>query len=242
MSVLILMYHRARVGRFGNSPEMLDAHFAHVAKTYPTVLPGDAVSPGRLQVCLTFDDAYFDFRARVFPLLKRHGLRALLAVPTSFIREQVEVPEEKRLEVESEDAFRDPDSGGFCTAPELTEMATSGQVVLAAHGMTHVRLDDDDADLVREVESPQSFLRSRLRQRVDSFVFPYGRFSPLALAAARRHYRHVLRIGGAINRGWDQDVLYRVDADAMETPSSLFAPGRLLRYRVRLLWNRLRSR
>lgn len=242
MSVLILMYHRARAGRFGNSPETLDAHFAHVAKTYPTVLPGEAGTPGGLQVCLSFDDAYYDFYARVFPLLCKHGLRAVLAVPTAFVRDSVDVPDEKRLEVEADDAFRNPDSGGFCTAPELSEMAASGHVVFAAHGMNHVRLDAVDVDLVQEIELPQTFLLSRLRQRVDSFVFPYGRFSPPAVAAARRHYRHVLRIGGAINRGWNQGMLYRVDADEMETPSSLFTPNRLFVYHTRALWNRLRSR
>lgn len=242
MKLLVLMYHRAQAGRLGNSPDVLDAHFAHIGRLYANVLPGEPLSPERLNVCLSFDDAYFDFYARVFPLLLRHKLRALLAVPPMFVHEAVQPDREARLNVSAEDAFGDSASGGFCTWPELDEMVQSGHVRVAAHGFSHRRLDTSDANLSVEIDSPQLILSSRVSQPVTSFVFPFGRYSRSALRRTRRHYRHAFRIGGAMSRSWDGRVLYRVDADQMEGPQALFAPNRLTSYRARYFWNRLRGR
>ena len=242
MSLLVLMYHRARAGRFGNSPAVLEEHFAHISNTYPTVLPGETLAPGALNVCLSFDDGYFDFYAIVFRLLRKYHLRALLAIPPSVVRERVEAASPVRLNMASDAAFADPNAGGFCTWPELAEMTASGHVSIAAHGGTHRRLDDPTVDLGTEIDLPKRILAGRLGQPVDSFVFPFGRFSRRALDEAKKNYRHLLRIGGALNRDTARQLLYRVDADAMESPSSLFAPRRLAMYRARYFWNRLRSR
>src|SRR4051812_30769264 len=134
MSLLVLMYHRACAGRFGNSAEMLEAHFSHIARTYRNVLPGNALEPGALNVCLSFDDGYFDFYSTVFPLLKLFELRALLAIPPLVLRENCTLQPNDRLRVDSEEAFSNPDFGGFCTWPELKEMTASGYVSVAAHG------------------------------------------------------------------------------------------------------------
>lgn len=242
MRLLALMYHRARAGRFGNAPGMLDAHFAYLAEHCACVLPGEPLASDRLNVCLTFDDGYFDFYAIVFPLLKKHGLRALLAVPPIVVREQAEVPPEARLQAEADVNYVHPNYGGFCTWTELREMAESGLVRIAAHGFTHCRLDGENVDLSTEVETTQALLSTRLGQAVDSFVFPYGRFNRVALDRVQRTYRYAFRIGGADNSGWDDGLLYRVDADAMETPYALLTRSRRLQYRVRHAWNRLRGR
>lgn len=236
------MYHRARAGRHGNAPSVLDAHFAHIANCFHPVLPGDSISKGPTSVCLSFDDGYFDFYHTVFPLLVRHNLKALLAVPVNVVTDQTSVPVNARLAVESEVAFSKPETGGFCTWSELERMTASGRVRIAAHGNTHVRLDGPSVDTHREIRLPQSVLEARLGQPVDSFVFPYGRFSSDSLHVARRCYTHVFRIGGAINCSWGAPVLYRVDADEMKSPHALFHPGRMLQYRARYLWNRLRHR
>jgi hypothetical protein len=240
MSLLVLMYHRARAGAHGNAPEMLDAHFALVAKYYQNVLPGEDLASGRLNVCLTFDDAYFDFYARVFPLLKKHGLRAVLAVAPLFVRETIEAPIGERMGLSVDEAFAQPARGGFCTWGELCEMVRSGRVQIAAHGYSHCRLDKADTDLTGEIEVPQRMLADRLGAPVESFAFPYGRYSAPALRRTRARYRHVFRIGGASNASWSRRLLYRVDADRMEAPESPFAPARLMRYRARYFWNRLR--
>jgi len=236
------MYHRARAGRHGNAPDMLAANFAHLADKYPNVLPGDPLAPGRINVCLSFDDGYFDFYATVFPLLQRYNLRALLAIPPAFMRERIDVAAHERLGVDSAEAFAHPEKGGFCTLEELAEMTGTGRVLVAAHGFTHSRLDSPVADFGTELDAPRVILEARLAQPIESFVFPFGRYSRPALRHARQKYRYVFRIGGALNLGWNRRLLYRVDADAMKSPRSLFSPARLASYRARYLWNRLRFR
>jgi peptidoglycan/xylan/chitin deacetylase (PgdA/CDA1 family) len=242
MRLLALMYHRARAGRLGNSPEMLDAHFGHIAARHACVLPGDRLDPLRLNVCMTFDDAYFDFYAIVFPLLKKHGLRALLAIPPVVVKEHTDMPAEARLQVEPDMNSPHPSHGGFCTLTELREMVSSGSIVIGAHGFTHRQLDGANVDLHTEIVVPQTLLASRLGQPVDSFVFPYGRFSPAARRCVSESYRYAFRIGGADNPGWNAPLLYRIDADEMESPRALFSNARRARYRARYLWNRLRGR
>lgn len=242
MSLLTLMYHRAREGPFGNSPEMLDRHFAYLATHTRCVCPGDMLKPGALNVCLTFDDAYFDFYAVVFPLLKKHQLRALLAVPAAVVRDQCELSTAARLLAPADVNDPQPNDGGFCTWPELREMAESKFVTIAGHGFTHVRLDRTDVDLHTEITVSQTLLSSRLGRAVDSFVFPFGRFSNDAVRKVRQSYRYLFRIGGADNDGWSGRMIYRVDADQMTNPKELFRRHRRVLYRSRFYWNRLRGR
>src|SRR5262245_17155084 len=140
MTLLVLMYHRAHAQKHGNSPDMLDQHFALLAKRTFNVLPGEPLKPSRPNVCLSFDDAYFDFYSVVFPMLKKHGLRAVLAVTPGLIRENVETSTEDRQNLPSDVAFSRPSLGGFCVWRELEEMSRSGYVEMAAHGYTHTAL------------------------------------------------------------------------------------------------------
>lgn len=242
MSLLVFMYHRARAEQHGNPAAVLDAHFAHLAASCHNVLPGEPLEAGRLNVCLSFDDAYFDFYDVVFPLLQRHGLRALLAVPPFVVREHIYAPRVERRAIPSETAFNHPSRGGFCTWGELEAMAASGHVAFAAHGFSHRPLDRAATHLATEIDAPKTLLATRLGQPIDSFVFPYGRFSASALTHARRRYRYIFRIGGALNRSWNSNILYRIDADRMPGPRALLSPARLMSYRARYFWNRLRLR
>jgi len=242
VSLLALMYHRAQAGPHGNTPALLDAHFAYLAAHHACVLPGEPLEPDRLNVCLTFDDAYFDFYAVVFPLLEKHGLRALLAVPPIVVAERSAAAPEDRLRAGADVNYARPNYDGFCTWAELHELAHSGRVALAAHGFTHCRLDGPAVDLHTEIVVPQTLLATRLGVPVESFVFPYGRFSPVALRAVRQHYRHAFRIGGADNPGWGGPLLYRVNADGLTAPNAPFTARRRAAYRARYFWNRLRRR
>jgi peptidoglycan/xylan/chitin deacetylase (PgdA/CDA1 family) len=242
MPLLVLMYHRASAGRHGNPAEMLDAHFAVIARECHCVLPGEPLVSTRLNICLTFDDAYFDFYAVVFPLLSKHRLRALLAVPISLIGEKTDASRDIRLQG---CARRQEDPGplaSYCTWPELAEMADSGRVSMASHGFTHTRLDRPGIDLHTEIVVPKTLLAGRTERTVDSLVLPYGRFDATTLACARQHYRFVFRIGSADNGDWSGNLIYRVDADEMASAASLFSRRRLASYRMRRHWNALRSR
>ena len=210
---------------------------------YSNVLPGDQLEPGNLNVCLSFDDGYFDFHATVFPLLIKHGLRAMLAIPPGVVRQQVDPANRDRLNVDSAEAFADPGKGGFCTWPELERMVGSGRVRLAAHGFSHVRLDLAIGGLAAEVDAPKAILESRIGRPVESFVFSVWPLLAASLQHAPRSYPYVFRIGGALNRSWNSRLPCRVDADEMKGPRSLFSPGRPRRLPdARYVWNRLRRR
>jgi peptidoglycan/xylan/chitin deacetylase (PgdA/CDA1 family) len=234
------MYHRAQFGPDGNSPSALDAHFEHVARHCACVLPGDPLAGRRLNVCLTFDDAYFDFYTVVFPLLLKHNLRAVLAVPPALIGERDGSPDATQA------------GGGIgrtgvrrhwhCNWAELAALAASGHVVFAAHGRSHTRLDRREVDLEAEISIPREELSARLDQSVESFVFPFGRFTPEALRKVRQHYRYAFRIGGAMNRNWSGSLLYRVSGDCLKAPDEIFSAARLALFRARFFWNRLRGR
>ena len=241
-TLLVLLFHRAQAGPNGNAPEMLDAHFAEIAEHHHCVLPGEPLQPDRLNVCLTFDDGYYDFHQVVWPLLEKHGLRALLAVAPGLILDRTGQPPATCLTLPAAVANPHEISAGLCVWPELREMAGSGRVAFAAHGMTHARLDDPMVDLAREIVAPGALLENNLGGHVTSFVFPFGRYSRPALRLARDRYRHAFRIGQASNTHWGQPVLYRVIADNMAGPADLLSEKKLFRYRLRAFWNRLRRR
>src|SRR5262245_40280321 len=101
--LLALMYHRTSAGpgvdKYANSVAMLRDHFMFLKEHYPLLLPGDSLSKQRLSVCLTFDDATFDFYHFIFPLLKEMNIRALLGVPVHYILEKTDLSPEERLSV-----------------------------------------------------------------------------------------------------------------------------------------------
>lgn len=142
---------------------------------------------------------------------------------------RVDAAPSARLAPGTDEAFAPPAHGGFCTRDELREMTASGRVAVAAHGSRQVRLDAPPAPLVSEIEAPQEVLATRLGRKVDSLVFPFECYSRRALDCGRHRYRYALRLGGALNRDWNQELLHRVDANAMESPTALLAPPRLAR-------------
>jgi peptidoglycan/xylan/chitin deacetylase (PgdA/CDA1 family) len=112
-------------------------------------------------------------------------------------------------------------------------------VAIAAHGYSHRRLDQPGVDLQAEIDVPQTLLTARLGRPVDSFVFPYGRYSVPALQRAIEVYRYVFCNGNAANESWDGRLFRRIDAGGMESPGALFKPVRMAGYQIRAFWNRL---
>ena len=242
MTLIVPMYHKASAGRHGNSVEMLDAHFAFIARNCRCVLPGEPLDERRLNVALSFDDAYFDFYAIVFPLLRKYGLRALLAVPVSAISDATSASASIRLQACSQRLLDDEPHGAYCTWPELAEMAASRAISIASHGFAHVPLDGPDVDLHAEIVVSKTTLAARTGQTVDSVVLPYGRFNARTIAYVKPHYGYVFRIGSADNPGWTGKIINRIDADEMSSPEELFSERRLATYRLRRHWNAVRSR
>ncbi|MCH9613680.1 MAG: hypothetical protein SP1CHLAM54_06890 [Chlamydiia bacterium] len=188
--LLILMYHKAGTGKRSNSPAMLDEHFAAL-KDYPITLPGKPLSP-KLNICLTFDDATADFADTVYPLLQKHSLPAVLAVPTGLI-----------------------DTPGYCSWSALKSM----DVTFASHTHTHANLKTSQ-NLTYELTHSKQLLEDNLNTSINTLIYPFGTFSSTSNKAALEHYTYLMRIGGAYNFSWKDPLLYRVSADNLTSPLS----------------------
>ena len=225
--ISVIMYHHINSDDLplSNSDAMMEEHLKLIAQCYTTVFPGEESSNS--SICLTFDDAYYDFYHYVFPLLKKYNLKALLAVPSAFILDDTNITPEKRLSLNHHDIYDNYQTlAPFCTYVELREMIQSGHVKVASHSMNHINLADEGVDLEREIFGSKVILEEKLGYRVESFVLPYGKYNDAAVALAREHYGYVFRIGNAFNPSWDGigGLLYRIKGDALKSPDELFKP------------------
>jgi peptidoglycan/xylan/chitin deacetylase (PgdA/CDA1 family) len=244
--LLILMYHRAAEGHYSNPVSVLRSHFSYLRERYPIVLPGEALAPRRLSLCLAFDDAYADFYAYVFPLLQEFSLRAVLAIPTAFIvertalglAERVAVPEEQSMQGE---VFRA--KAPFCTWAELQLMADSGLVEVASHSHHHVDLTHPRSDPSFEALRSKTVLEQQLDRRVSTFVYPFGKVNARAHHLVTQHYAYALRIGSALNANWNsrRQPLCRVSGDRVADIERLLRWDRLTGYAFKWFANGLRS-
>jgi peptidoglycan/xylan/chitin deacetylase (PgdA/CDA1 family) len=246
--LLILMYHRAVDCRLGNPVSVLRAHFAHLRDRCNVVLPGDALFPQRLNVCLSFDDAYADFHGLVLPLLKEFSLHALLAVPTAFVIEKTDRGLNERLSGSPADdaamqggVFRE--NAPFCTWEELREIAASGLVQIASHSHRHADLTRPDVDVEFEVSHSKALLERRLGLPVSTFVYPFGRVNARSYSATAALYSYAVRIGSALNRDWrpQRQPLCRVAADGVPDIARLLSRRSLARFEAKRLANGIRA-
>lgn len=225
------MYHRVGIGpqieKYANSRTMLKEHFIYLKERYPILLPGDPLQK-KMGVCLTFDDATFDFYHYIFPILKELNIRALLGVPVHYIQEHTELRAEERLSVPytlmMQEGFYET-KVPFCTWKELDEMVSSGLVEIASHSYMHCNLTFDFVDLEREVVFSKKILEERLAQPVSSFIYPFGKCTIAVQEYVAKHYPYAFRIGSALNFGWGngKKPLNRVSADNLTHLSAPFS-------------------
>jgi len=225
----VVMYHHINSDDLplSNSDSMMESHLRLISERYVSVFPGEESQSS--SICLTFDDAYYDFYYYVFPLLKQYNLKALLAVPSAYILEETEIESERRLSLKHHEIYEGENYktyAPFCTYIELREMVQSGHVIVASHSMNHVNLSEDGVDLEEEIFGSKVALEENLGLRVDSFVLPYGKYNETAVALAHEHYSYVFRIGNALNPSWEGigGLIYRIKGDGLNTPSELFKP------------------
>jgi peptidoglycan/xylan/chitin deacetylase (PgdA/CDA1 family) len=244
--LLILMYHRAAEGHYSNPVSVLRSHFSYIRERYPVVLPGEALAPRRLSLCLTFDDAYADFFAYVFPLLQEFSLRVVLGVPTAFIIERTALGLPERLAVAEKQAMQGElfrSKAPFCTWAELRLMAGSGLVEVASHSHGHVNLTLPGSDPAAEALRSKTLLEQQLDRRVSTFVYPFGSVDARAHQQVTQHYAYAMRIGSALNANWNsrRQPLCRVSGDRVADIRRVLRWNRLAGYAFKWFGNGLRS-
>jgi peptidoglycan/xylan/chitin deacetylase (PgdA/CDA1 family) len=141
-------------------------------------IPGDPLPPRT--VVLTFDDAYTDFYAAALPVLRDHGFRATLYVPTAYVgattRFNVSLGEQDRP---------------VLSWQALADIAAEG-VEVAAHSHAHPQLDRVAAEVISdEVDRSRRLIEDELGLAVHGFAYPFGYWNRAvrgAVAAAGYRY------------------------------------------------------
>lgn len=239
------LYHKIGNGKYANSLETLEKHFDYIASKFPTVLPGEPLPKGT-SVCLTFDDAFFDFYHLIFPLLQKYSLKALLAVPTAYIPESTDLTPDKRLEKVTACPDKAPPipSPAFCTWEELRTLSQSPLIQIASHSVHHRPLTSKHVNVHNELLHSKQVLEEKLQTPITSFVYPFGLFTSKAHAIAKQHYSQVFRIGNAHNLSWRNanHLLYRINADELPHIRFPFNLSARCSHTARLFLNTMRGR
>lgn len=238
--LLSTMYHHIDSDRFSNDPDTFEQHLQYVTNRFNIVVPGDTLSSKKDNLCLTFDDAYYDFYHYVFPLLKKYCIKALLAVPTAYILEDTNLTPKKRLSLKHRENYEEDkyhDFAPFCTWRELREMSESGYVMMASHSHNHRDLTLPGIDLHEEIVTSKEILERELGREMESFVLPFGRYNHKSFTLLQKHYRYIFKVGQGINPDFNgiRGLIYRIDGDNMKDERSIFSFKSMLGYRIKSL-------
>jgi len=217
--LLTLLYHRLGEGRYASSFEMLNSNFQHISKYYKTVLPGDKLSYFKTEVCITFDDATIDFYENVYPLLKKYKLKAVLAVPVSYIERP-----------------------GYCSWSMLKEISENNLFQIASHSYNHLNMIKDPIDLNTEILKSKLELEKKLNKKISTFVYPYGKYSRKIHKQIKMEYKYIMRIGSSLNFGWNNfsNLIYRIPSDNLSCCNEIFLKRNSFKYFMKFLYNLIR--
>lgn len=226
--LITLLYHRAFECQYGNRLEMLEKHFLYLKKHTHITLPFQPLKKTKLNVCITFDDATYDFYAFVFPLLKKHKIKALLSVPTGFISASETLSGETRLKELKRFPNTSTNPSCYCSFAEIAEMSSSGLVEIASHSVNHKDLTSDGVDVEYEVKHSKAMLEAALNKKIECFVYPYGRYNKKVHDTVKKYYKMAMRIGNGVNLNWNSSLHYRINADGKKKVSTLLGPSKIL--------------
>ena len=237
--MISIMYHHVNSDRCSNDLAIFEEHLKYIKNNFKTIFPGEEITSK--SVCLTFDDAYADFYFLIFPLLKKYNLKALLAIPSKYILDDTEEEAENRMNFEHNDLFENYQKATFCTYKELKQMQESGLVVFGSHSHSHVNLLEANVDLDLELRVSKQILEDKLNTKIDSFVFPFGKYNQNILKESKKYYQYNFRIGNAIHKDFSgiNGAIYRVDGDNLKTADEIFKTTKLLKYKFKGIVKRL---
>ena len=233
------MYHHVNSDRCSNDLAVFEEHLKYIKENYTSIFPNEKVEKN--SICLTFDDAYADFYFLIFPLLKKYNLKALLAIPSKYILEDTQELAEDRMNFEHNDLFLNYEKATFCTYKELKEMKDSGLVIFGSHSHSHINLLEENVDLDLELRVSKEILEEKLDTKIESFVFPFGKYNQNILKEAQKYYKYNFRIGNAIHKDFSgiNGAIYRVDGDSLKAADEIFKACRVLKYRFKGLVKKL---
>ncbi|MGA9407848.1 MAG: polysaccharide deacetylase family protein [Bacteroidota bacterium] len=216
---------------------VLEKHFEYIKEHFHVVLPGEVLAKDFINLCMIFDDASYSFYCYVLPLIQRFGIRAVLAVPPKFIIDSGDhVSPDVRLGVPNDELMQGDTyvkSAPFCSWRELSDITASGCVKIASHSYSHPNLLQCP-DVEDELLKSKKILEERLHQEVDTFVYPYGLFNASIVKHVQTYYKYNFAVGAGDNKTWEGigGVLFRMPADDLRDPISIFSRTNLKKYEL----------
>lgn len=238
------MYHQIHHPSNPLRLQRFEQHLKALKEWAPLVVPGDQNTTNSLRLCLTFDDAYYDFYAEVWPRLQHYKIPAVLAVPVGFIPEHATRSAAERLQTPYPEGLATPaPTDVLCSWDELRQMQQQG-LHIACHGYWHKAMNTTLSPEHFYTESAQAKekLFKKLNVSVDSFMFPFGDWEKQWIAPLQEHFRYLFRIGHAMNQQWEQPMLHRIDADPYWLNGRLPTANDLLAWWAQGKWKRYRGR
>ena len=228
-----MMYHHLNSDRCSNDYDIFESHLKYISEKFTATFPTSNLPKN--PICLVFDDGYYDFYKLVFPLLKKYNVKALLAVIPKVTLDDVNTTDDERLNYEHNDLFKHYEKGTFCTYKELQEMIDSELVQVVSHSFSHQNLVEDKIDLDEELVQSKKILENKLNIKVESFVFPFGKYNQEILDETKKHYRYAFRIGNGIDKNFSgtNGVIYRLDADNLENASDIFKFSNIMKFKFK---------
>ncbi len=190
----VLMYHRVRPDDAevsGIEPGMFvrastfDRHVRWLSQRFELITLAEALDARREDAerpiaVITFDDGWRDNLTEAWPILERYHARATIFLVADWI------------------AGRGPAAGEFLSPDEVRSLSDRG-IEMGAHTMSHPRLDEISPDRIElELSASKAAAQSFTGRPCETFAYPYGRFAESAVAAAARHFRGAVVVGG----GW----------------------------------------
>jgi len=130
-------------------------------------------------VVLTFDDGFQSFADHAAPVLEKYGFSATVFLVAGYCGKMNDWPGQPtdipRWPLLNWREIRDLEQAGF---------------EFGAHSFTHARLDQLAVEkLTFEIIHAKEKLQDELGHDIESFAYPYGRFSPQAKGLVQKHFK-----------------------------------------------------
>ncbi len=143
-------------------------------------------------VLLTFDDGFADNYVYAYPLLKKHGMKAMLFIATDFI-EDGDIKRDSFIPLSHNDAwdlaYSERRAEALCTWNEVKEMDASGVIDIQSHGISHNTPDymtEKKYGMLKEdLAGGKETLEKRLSKKILHFAWPRGHYDQEGIKIAR---------------------------------------------------------
>ncbi|MEO8723126.1 MAG: polysaccharide deacetylase family protein [Sphingobium sp.] len=185
---------------FAMQMEVLAASGYHSLAVADFIAWHEGRRPSDRSVLITFDDGFLDFAQVAAPILKQHGLTAVVFVPTA------------KLGGDESWALVEGPGRPLMNWDQVRALGEQG-MEFGGHSRTHANLAKlDEAARMREIADCKTELAAQIGAPGTAFAAPYGAVNADTISAISRHYDVAFGTRLALaRRGADRHDIPRID-------------------------------